>query len=72
MSTQNYHSCPRGCGWSTASPDLDEDGNPYTCYLCCNTGQVSTATLHSYSKAVARQTEDDSFSSFYLRQSSPS
>lgn len=32
-----YVTCPR-CG---GSPDFDEDGRPYTCYFCCDTGSVT-------------------------------
>lgn len=35
--------CPRGCGWANGNPDLDEDGMPYTCFFCGNTGQVDEA-----------------------------
>jgi hypothetical protein len=29
-------------------PELDEDGFPYTCYVCCDTGIVSKAYADAY------------------------
>lgn len=26
------------------NPELDEDGRPYTCYRCCDTGRVTLAS----------------------------
>jgi hypothetical protein len=36
--------CPR-CG---GMPDLDEDGRPYTCFFCCNTGSVPKYFCEDY------------------------
>lgn len=40
MSNIKMVGCPRGCGWETGNPALDEDGMPYTCFFCFNEGVV--------------------------------
>jgi len=36
--------------------DLDEDGNPYTCFFCCNTGYVTEE--ETYHERKTRETQE--------------
>lgn len=39
-----YVSCSRCCGVI----DFDEEGQPYTCFACCDTGLMSPAQAAEY------------------------
>ena len=49
--------CPRGCGWESGNPELDESGAPYSCYFCFNTGRVRIDELDAYQAASAKLDE---------------
>lgn len=38
--------CPRCCG----CPDFDEDGRPYTCYFCMDTGSVTAEVAQEFER----------------------
>lgn len=44
--------CPRGCGWDSGNPETDESGMPYTCYVCCNTGEVTELESEDYEREL--------------------
>lgn len=46
--------CPK-C--DPSCPELDEDGRPYTCYFCCDTGRVSAAAAAAYWQDVTDAAE---------------
>jgi hypothetical protein len=47
--------CP-ACG---GSPDLDEAGKPYTCYVCWNTGEITRA--HQIEREAREQLEYEEY-----------
>lgn len=57
--------CPRGCGWNTGNPDLDENGMPYACFFCENTGLVDEAAaledLAAQAETLAWKAEHEKF-----------
>lgn len=44
-----YATCPR-CG---GCPDYDEDGRPFTCFYCCDTGTVPAAVAAEWERDEA-------------------
>ena len=44
-----YEVCP-SCG---GNPEMDEDGNYYTCFACCDTGAV--AVEETYEETISRE-----------------
>lgn len=42
--SSKWAECPQ-C--DPCNPELDEDGRPYTCYFCCDTGRVLRSVLEA-------------------------
>jgi hypothetical protein len=61
--------CP-ACGgaWHL---DVDEQGLPYTCFVCCNTGTVTATVAASYADEEARGTGPDRYPSIIYRNGKP-
>jgi hypothetical protein len=47
-----YEVCP-SCG---GNPEMDEDGNYYTCFACCDTGAV--AVEETYEETISRELQE--------------
>jgi hypothetical protein len=54
LATASHADCPK-C--DPCNPELDEDGRPYTCYFCCDTGRVDTASAAAYWQDLTDSTE---------------
>lgn len=52
-SAKAFACCPQ-CG---GFPEFDEDGLPYTCYFCCDTGRVEQSVADAYMQAVTDDRE---------------
>lgn len=48
-----FADCPKCGGY----PDLDEDGRPYTCFYCCDTGRVPAECAQEEEQERADQCE---------------
>jgi len=63
--SKEHMECPACFGYWYQ--DVDECGQPYTCYVCCNTGIVTKEVYEEYGRQYEREQIESARSDAYTK-----